>query len=509
MPPKSRTAASTPRLSEFARHFIFPEGIVKTVWPRVESKGLELGLRFDWWQQQLGQVVLGYDEGGKYAATVGGIGLSIPRQVGKTYFVATLLVILCILFPGLQVIWTAHHLRTSTKTFMTLRGICRRKKVAPHIALDGRGKPAIRTSNGEQEIVFRNGSKIMIGARGEGFGRGFDEIDVEVFDEAQILDTRSLEDMIAATNQARHPHGALLFFMGTPPRPVDDGEAFTHRREKAIGGKAGNAVWLELGADPESDPDDRSQWPVMNPSFPTRTPLESMLRLRENLGDDDSWNREGRGIWDPKHTHHVIDPQTWAAVADPSSMAVDRVTLAIDVAPDRSVAAVSLAGLRADDLWHVELDEHRMGADWAIGWVKRRAEKNTLHAVVVDELAGLTERKNGRHYLKGTRIEVTLAAAEGRDMAMAWATYHDAVTGATVRHTDQLQVNAALTQAGTRDLQGGKALSKKASTSDITPLTSQTLALWGAQRDDVKKPVRKWGTAKEATGSSNGSGWVM
>src|SRR5699024_2106255 len=131
-----------------------------------------------------------------------------------------------------------------------------------------------------------------IGARGEGFGRGFDEIDVEVFDEAQILDTRSLEDMIAATNQARHPHGALLFFMGTPPRPVDNGEAFTHRREKAISGKATNAVWLELGAEPDSDPDDRSQWPMMNPSFPVRTPLESMLRLRENLGDDDSWNRE-------------------------------------------------------------------------------------------------------------------------------------------------------------------------------------------------------------------------
>lgn len=243
MAASSKTATSTPRLSEFAREFVFPKDrIVKTVWPRVEAKGLELGLGFDWWQSQLGTVCLGYGADGKYAATVGGIGLSIPRQVGKTYFVATLLVIMCILFPGLQVIWTAHHLRTSTKTFGTLRGICRRKKVAPHIAVDGRGKPAIRTSNGEQEIVFRNGSKIMIGARGEGFGRGFDEIDVEVFDEAQILDTKSLEDMIAATNQARHVHGALLFFMGTPPRPTDPAEAFTNRRDRAINGKATNAM---------------------------------------------------------------------------------------------------------------------------------------------------------------------------------------------------------------------------------------------------------------------------
>lgn len=88
-------------------------------------------------------------------------------------------------------------------------------------------------------------------------------------------------------------------------------------------------------------------------------------------------------------------------------------------------------------------------------------------------------------------------------MAMAWAGYHDAVTGATMRHTDQPQVNTALAEAGTRDIGGLKALSKKSSTSDITPITSQTLALWGAQRDDVKRPVRNW---NKATGG--GSGWV-
>jgi hypothetical protein len=36
----------------------------------------------------------------------------------------------------------------------------------------------------------------------------------------------------------------------------------------------------------------------MNPSYPHRTPLESMLRLRENLPSDDAWNREALGIWD-------------------------------------------------------------------------------------------------------------------------------------------------------------------------------------------------------------------
>ena len=492
--PKSKTAPSTPRLSEYARHFVFPQGIQRTVWPRVAAKGLDLGLGFDWWQSQLGTVCLGYGADGKYVATVGGVGLSIPRQVGKTYFVLATLVIMCILFPGLQVVWTAHHLRTSTKTFTSLRGICRRKKVAPHVR-------AMRAANGEQQVEFMNGSMIMFGARSQGFGRGFDEIDVEVFDEAQILDTKSLEDMIAATNQARHEHGALIFFMGTPPRPADPSEAFTNRRAKAIEGKSTNAVWLEIAADPDSDPDDRSQWLQMNPSYPTRTPLESMLRLRENLSDDDSWNREGRGIWDPKNTSRVIDEVSWRSVADPASMAIDRLTLAIDVAADRSVASVSLAGLRPDGLWHVELDEHRKGADWPIGWVKQRAERNTLHTVVVDELAGLTEKRHGRNYLKGTNVEVTLASSEGRDMAIACAGYFDAVMGATVRHTDQPQVNVSLSQAGKRPVGSGWAWNKKAPDSDITPVASQTLALWGAQSDNVNKTTRNWS-------KNGGGGWV-
>jgi len=442
-----------------------------------------MGVTFDAWQHGIGSAALGKRKDGKYAATVGGIVLSIPRQVGKTFLVGMIVIALCILFPGLTVLWSAHRTRTASKTFGSLKGMTSRKKIKPHML-----EP--RNTNGEQEIRFRNGSVIMFGAREQGFGRGFDEVDIEVFDEAQILTEKALEDMVAATNQSRQESGALLFFMGTPPRPGDPGEEFANRRDKALSGKSDKMVYVEFSADESADPDDREQWAKANPSFPARTPVESMERMRENLTDDDSFKREALGIWDPKNTSRVIDEQTWKAVADPASMATERLTLAIDVNPDRSSAAVALAGRRPDGIWHVELDEHRKGADWAIGWVKQRTERNRLHAVVVDELAGLTEKRHGRNFLKGTDIEVTLAASEGRDMAMAWAGFHDAVTGSTMRHTDQPQVNTSLAQAGTRDVGGGKALTKRSSVADITPITSETLALWGAQNDNVKKPVR-------------------
>jgi len=479
--------SSTPRLSEYAKAFVFPATIRKTVWPRVEAKGREIGLGFDWWQAQLGAVCLGYGEDGRYCATVGGIGLSIPRQVGKTYFVLALLFIMCILFPGFQVVWTSHHLRTTSKTLTTARGMARRKKIAPHVR-------AVRTSHGEGQVEFANGSMIMFGARSQGFGRGFDEIDVEVFDEAQIMDAKALEDMIAATLQARHEHGALLFFMGTPPRPSDPSEAFELRRQRALDKKSPKAVWLELGADPASDPDDRSQWPLMNPSHPKRTPADAIERLRENLGDDDSWNREGRGIWDAVGNARVIDEKSWKKQGDAASMPIDRLTIAIDVPPGRQTASVSFSGLRADGRWHVELDEERGGVDWVISWVKTYTEKNRLHAVVADEMCGLVETRKGRHYLIGTDIVVTLAAAEGRDMAIGCAKYYDAIMDGSLFHTDQPQVNVALSVATKRPLQGGWAWNRKDATSNISPMVSQTLALWGAQNDNVQRPTRRQGS---------------
>ena len=490
--PKSKTESSTPprsspdgpKLSEIARELVIPPGIVTTAWPRIVSKCSEMGVSFDSWQHGIGSVALGKRKDGKYAATVGGVVLSIPRQVGKTFLVGMIIIALCVLFPGFKVLWTAHRTRTSSMTFSSMQGMVKKKKIWPHVR-------AVRTANGEQEIHFTNGSVIMFGAREQGFGRGFDQVDAEVFDEAQILTAKALEDMIPAANASKQASGALLFFMGTPPRPTDPGEEFSNRRAKALSGKAKNMVYVELSADPDADPDDYEQVAKANPSFPHRTPVESIQRMRENLTDDDSFKREGLGIWDAEDSARVIDEDSWNRVADPASMAIERLTLAIDVPPNRSISSVALAGQCADGRWHVELDDSRKGVDWVIPWVKDRVTKNRLHAVVADEMCGLVEERRGKHYLIGTDIVVTLAAAEGRDMAIACAKYYDGIIDESVRHTDQPQVNVALSLARKRPLAGGWAWNRKDAASDITPIVAETLALWGAQNDNVNRPAKR------------------
>ena len=84
---RERMSPSTPKLSDAARHVVVPSGIVSTAFPRVKSQLAKLQVTFDRWQEGLGSLILSKRKDGQYAASVGGVVMSIPRQTGKTYTV--------------------------------------------------------------------------------------------------------------------------------------------------------------------------------------------------------------------------------------------------------------------------------------------------------------------------------------------------------------------------------------------------------------------------------------
>lgn len=469
------------RLSDVARHLVLPTGLASTEWPSIQRRTRAMGVRFDQWQADLVRGALAKRKDGKYAATVGGVVWSLPRQVGKTFTVGAMLFAYCIEHPGALVLWTAHHTRTSGETFRSMQGMARKPRVLPYIE-------NVYTGSGTESVVFKNGARILFGARDQGFGLGFAAVDVIVFDEAQRLRDRTRMDMVPATNRAHNPAGALLFYIGTPPRPEDDGEAFSALRADALDGDE-DTFFVELSADPDADPDDREQWAKANPSFPHHTPVESMLRMRKHLGTEDAWMREALGIWDPKLTNAVIDAESWRLAGDEHSLPVDRLTLAVDVSPDRRFSTVALAGQREDGQWHVEIDEHREGTAWVAPWVAARVERHDLHAVVVDARSPAASLLTD---LTSAKVRVTTTNAG--DMAVACARFFDGVMAGTVHHIAQPQLAVALGAAAKRDLESGWAWSRKSSASDITPVVGVTLALWGAQNSNVKRPARRRST---------------
>lgn len=490
---KSTTKPSTPRLSEVARHVVTPKGIVSTGWPAVEAKCAEFGVNFRWWQKPIGQIILAKRADGTYASTIGGTGLSIPRQVGKTFLVGMMIVALCLLRKKLTVVWSAHRLRTAEETFKKMQAITRRKRIAPFVS-------KVILGSGEESIEFTNGSRILFGARAAGFGRGFDEVDVVVYDEAQILGESALDDMIPATNQCRQPEGALLLFMGTPPRPADPGEVFTRMRSEALTGEDDDTAWIEFGADEDYEPtplpaplteQDWQQIAKANPSFPEDTTREAILRMRKKLGPE-SFKREGAGVWDKVGAReHVIPLDLWGNLAIPDDEVPggrpDR--FALTMSPERVASiAVALTGEIADYVDLAELsrvDDSRKLIDWLVERCGRRIP------VMIDSRDPAASFVNELR-TRGVKVNVTSQSDAGR----ACGGLLDAVAEGRVWHCDQPAIRGGLTVAEKKPI--GKAGLWEWNLDDPTPeiaaLRALTLAHYGlsfTKRSAQKRTGRK------------------
>lgn len=457
------TKPGTPKLSETAKRVHAPSGITSTGWPGVEAKCSDLGLSFRWWQVSVGRLVLAKRDDGTYASTIGGTGLSIPRQVGKTFLAAAIMFALCLLRPGFTVLWTAHRLKTAEETFGKLQVFARRRKIAPHVR-------QVKTGSGEQQIIFRNGSRILFGARERGFGRGFDEVDAIVFDEAQILTDAALDDMVPSANQSRQPEGALMLFMGTPPRPQDPGEVFTRMRNDAAAGDE-DTGWVEFGAAEDYTPTplpeilsdaDWGQIASANPSFPEDTSRTAILRMRKKLGDD-SFLREGLGIWTDRAVAGAFDYALWSALADPQAKRGPS-TFAVATAPDRSWSAIFAAWRRPDGNVQVAQVDYRPTTTWVAERVEQlRAEWGGR--VLVDTASrGLVDDADEPSQAEQARAHNALS---------------DAVTAGSLRHRNEAALNVSVQAARWRPMGDTRVLDRKGA-ADISPLIAAALALHGA-----------------------------
>lgn len=488
----SQSMTQPGRLSDVARHLVLPSGLVSTEWPSIQKRTRQMGVRFDQWQADLVRGTLGKRKDGKYAATVGGVVWSIPRQVGKTFTVGALLFAYAIEHPGSLILWTAHHMQTSGETFRSMQSFASKPRVSPYVE-------HVYTGAGTESVHFKNGSRILFGSRERGFGLGFAGVDVIVFDEAQRLRDATRMDMVPATNRAHNPSGALLFYIGTPPRPENDGDAFAALRAEAIAGDK-DTFFVELSADADADPDDREQWAKANPSFPTHTPVESMLRMRKHLGSDEAWMREALGIWDAAQTAGVIPAESWQSATDPESVPVDRFALGVEVGPDLTAASVAIAGQREDQSWHVALEAdqhtHGRGVSWLVPYVETFVAANPQIRTVVVDVGGpvkalVEQRGQGAGapwFFTGTKVRVQpIRVAE---LGATCSTLLSGLVTKDVRHIDQPQLSAAALSAGKRALgdTGMWVWSRKSATSDITPIQATTLALHGAQTTKVSRP---------------------
>lgn len=427
---------------------------------------LRVKITFDPWQESAGKAILAKRADGLYAADA--VVLSIPRQVGKTFLVGSITLALCIQTPRTTAIWTAHHGKTALDTFADLKALAQRPEVAPFVR-------SVYDSGGRMEIVFTNGSRICVGAREHGFGRGFKKIGILIFDEAQILTENAIDDIVPTAN--RHPN-PLIFYMGTPPKPSNPSEVFTRLRAEALSGESTDTLYLEFSADADADPADREQWAKANPSYPTHTTARAMLRMKKMLSPD-SFLREALGIWDNLNATGVFPVGAWplcfggwsdAKRSEPREPVGE--PLALGISADLDQAYLSLGAVVGDgDRKHLGLVT-RMLVEQRAGFVAevKRVQDERQVPVGIDPkgpASFLIEE------LEAAGVELTRLPIE--DQYQAHADLVRAVVDRTVTHSHYAELDAAIDAAGWRTVNKRRLFAAKSG--DISALEAVANAL--------------------------------
>lgn len=438
----------------------------------------QLGIDLDRWQDGIAGLALAHRSDGTLAHTVGGMGLCVCRQAGKTHTLTCLMFGLCVRYPGLLAIWTSHHTKTNNETFMAVQGYTKRSRVAPFI-------DKVYTGSGDEEVRFRNGSRILFGARERGFGRGIAGVDVLMSDEAQILSQRAMQDMLATMNTSRL---GLHMYAGTPPKPGDNSENFTRMRQEAIVAlenpdsiDANDMVWIEFGADDNcQDIDEIEQWKKANPSVPHRTPVISIRRLRRRL-DDDGFRREALGLWDNDDIS-VFDLVKWGKLAKTTLDQPRSVALVVDVSPDRRFTTIGVAGATDDDGEEVSLLlVHSMkGTQAAVPKIQKLLDERDIVDVSITS--------GGARALEPDLVKagIDYTKLSTADMAAAYATLQESIKAGTVRHVGQLELDTAMAMTKTRTWLTGEAevFDRRGYSANVSPAIAAAGALyrWGLQQ---------------------------
>lgn len=443
-------------------------------WAEVSDLCDAYGLVLDEWQQNVLRASLGETSEGKWAATR--VGLSVPRQNGKTALFEARELAGLLLFGEELILHSAHLVPTALEGFQRIKSYFEN--------YDDLGKKVrrIREANGEQGIEMMNGQRLKFMARSKGGGRGF-SADALLLDECQELSDQTWAAILPTTSARENPQ---IWLAGTPPGPNDNGEVFARFRKTALEGKDKRLCWQEWSISGNVDLDARANWRQANPAYGLRITADHIQDERNSM-EDATFARERLGMWASDEQLAVVPAELWNGLRVDGAPSVPVASYGIDMNPERTVATVAV-GLVSEGSVHLELAETgdvSNSTDALVEWLVKRAGKRI--PVVMDAYSPV---RSLEPILK--RRGVRVFALSGNELMQACGGFYDAATkDASLTHFDQPQLNASLAGAKKAALgdAGGWKWSRKTLDVDLTPVVSATCAHFGAVK--FAKPPRK------------------
>ena len=456
-----------------------------------------MGAPLMWWQRLVADVALERDPSTGlliYRKVV----LTVPRQSGKTTLDLGVMVHRGTTggdkgrpFPERQrIVYTAQK-----------RLSARKKWEDEHIPTIQRSPLASlmlppRKQIGQEAIRWQNGSLHGLDAPTENAVHG-EVLDLGVIDEAfSQKDARVEQGMKPAQLTRMSPQIWVPSTAGKSKKdsPYLWGEIEAGRAMVDAGIRTGVA-YFEWSAPIEADPASHETWYDCMPAL-KRWPgdHERTIPIEAIQADYDSWIAKGElnefrraylNQWmdEAASDWQVIPKGIWSVLADPSPPRPPKFAFAADVTPDRSFAAIGVAGRRPDGLMQIELDKHDRGTSWVIPRLKELADKWKPCATVIAPFGPAAWLAD---FAEAAGLEVWKPAM--REYAAACGAFYDG-TGANpeaknpawLRYRPHSSLDAAVAGALRRNYgtDGAWLWNRQTLSADISPLVAVTLALAG------------------------------
>ena len=453
--------------------------------------GEDLGISPIPWQRGILADWCACNEAGKPSYVT--CGLDVPRQNGKNaaleiYEPYRLAV--C----GWHILHTAHRVKTAKKAFNRLVKYFTDERHPELMELVER----IRRTNGEEAIYLKNGGSIEFIARTNGTARGFDDIQLVVYDEAQEL-TDTQYDAIAYTLSASSTGERQIIYMGTPPNERSAGTVFARVRKSILEGGMRRMCWASW-ATPKLPPKDCTFADILDEIYESNPSMGYVLdewytesEFAGAKGNISGFAHERLDWWSEEAgASRAIPAKVWAssAIEAIGGGYARKTAFGLRFSPDgRSWV---LAGCKSDGRGRYAVEV--VDAGTTDGGVKALAvalheRRQRASAVAVDGIGvadalceHLSDLKAPRGYVVRTRPQDAISAA---------SLLLDMLKDGKCRHTSQPALddsagNAVKRPIGTRGGWGYGSDEKH----DSAPIEACALALW-ACKTSRRNPKRK------------------
>jgi len=330
---------------------------------------------------------------------------------------------------------------------------------------------AVERTNGKKALRLQSGERYKVAAASRRGGRGLSG-DLVLLDEIREHHAWDSWAAVTKTTMARpKPQIVALSNAGDSASIV-----LNHLRDlgvDSITSDGGSLGFFEWSAPDNCDIDDRDAWAQANPAL-GHLITEDSIAAALSTDPEPIFRTEVLCQRVDDLIEAVIPAPRWAACAG-AGVITGPVALAVDVALDRSVTYIAVAGRNDEDAIQVELAAVHSGTDWVVERVTQMLEKHQVVAVgarsagptasLLPELRGAVED-----------AQVVFAKVGSSDFSGQCGWLFDQVMTGSLRHRDDVRINMALAAARRHRVLDAWQWSRTKATEDAAPLVAVTLA---------------------------------